>query len=250
MRAHLITGGFPPGTPAGHDMDYARLQLLELLHGHGINATVAGDFTDIGKWLGDCDVLLTYVAGPFPNEEQNTLIESWLADGGRWVALHGTSGGKAIRTDGPRRKMVKAPHHETLGSFFLNHPPLCKFTVDVHETAHPLMKNLPASFEVEDELYLIEMQDKNATMLLTTELRQDPSPPGFGYAYDKDTSLLDDGKTRILGYVRDVGKGAVVYWALGHCHSPTINAQTQPFHGVWETREFQQLLSNSLTWTT
>ena len=27
-RAHLITGGFPPGTAAGHDMNYARLRLL------------------------------------------------------------------------------------------------------------------------------------------------------------------------------------------------------------------------------
>ena len=30
-RVHLITGGFPPGSPAGHDMDYARLRLLQLL---------------------------------------------------------------------------------------------------------------------------------------------------------------------------------------------------------------------------
>jgi len=25
QRAHLITGGYPPGSTAGHDMDYARL---------------------------------------------------------------------------------------------------------------------------------------------------------------------------------------------------------------------------------
>lgn len=30
-RAHLIAGGFPPGASAGHDHDYARLELLELL---------------------------------------------------------------------------------------------------------------------------------------------------------------------------------------------------------------------------
>jgi len=30
-RAHLITGGFPPGSLAGHDHDYARLRLLGLL---------------------------------------------------------------------------------------------------------------------------------------------------------------------------------------------------------------------------
>ena len=30
-RAHLITGGFPPGSAAGHDHDHARLRLLTLL---------------------------------------------------------------------------------------------------------------------------------------------------------------------------------------------------------------------------
>jgi type 1 glutamine amidotransferase len=252
MRAHLITGGFPPGSPAGHDMDYARLRLLELLHEHVVNTTVAGDFTDVDKWLGDSQLLLTYVAGPFPDAAQNALLEAWLENGGRWIALHGTSGGKAIRTDGPLRKFVKLPHHQTLGSFFLNHPPLRKFRVDVHEGGHPLMKNLPTSFEVEDELYMIEMMDGNATPLLTTELPEDPSPPGFGYIYDEDTSLLADGKTRVLGYLREVGKGAVVYWALGHCHSslgPADDGSASPaFHGVWESSEFRQLLSNSLTW--
>ena len=65
----------------------------------------------------------------------------------------------------------------------------------------------------------------------------------------------------MLGYVREVGDGAVAYWAMGHCHSPTTNAQrfvdesvdadgTTPktFRGVWETTEFQQLLYNSIDW--
>ncbi len=100
-------------------------------------------------------------------------------------------------------------------------------------------------------------------MLLTTELSEDPSPPGFGFVYDRDTSAQEDGKTRVLGYVREVGDGAVVYWALGHCHSPTTNSQPfvdtsvaedgstpEMFRGVWETNEFQQLLSNSINWAT
>ena len=30
-RVHLIPGGYPPGALAQHDMDYARIRLLELL---------------------------------------------------------------------------------------------------------------------------------------------------------------------------------------------------------------------------
>ena len=28
IRVHLIAGGYPPGSFAGHDMDYVRLRLL------------------------------------------------------------------------------------------------------------------------------------------------------------------------------------------------------------------------------
>ena len=34
-RVHVIAGGYPPGALGGHDMDYARLRLLELLEEHG-----------------------------------------------------------------------------------------------------------------------------------------------------------------------------------------------------------------------
>ena len=148
------------------------------------------------------------------------------------------------------------------GSFFLNHPPLRKFQVEVTHQGHVLTKGLPASFEVTDELYLIELQEPSTSqVLLTTQLPKDPSPQGFGFVYDKDTSLLPDGKTRVLGYTREVGKGGVTYIALGHCHSPSSNVQpfvddsveasgTTPksFRGPWETAPFEQLLRNGITW--
>jgi type 1 glutamine amidotransferase len=246
-------------------MDYARLRILQLLQeNQQVLSTVANDFTDISRWLPESQLLITYVAGPHPNEEQNQFLRQWLEAGGRWLALHGTSGGKAVPVaeKGGARKMVKASHHHTLGSFFLNHPPLRKFRVQVIDREHVLTKDLPGSFEVMDELYLIELQEPSTChVLLTTELDKDPSPPGFGFVYDKDTSLLPDGKTRVLGYTREVGKGGVAYIALGHCHSPTSNMQpfvdpsvnTQGstpglFRGSWETEPFARLLRNGIKW--
>jgi type 1 glutamine amidotransferase len=259
-RVHLIAGGYPRGQSAAHDMDYARLTLLQFLAEQDVVTTVAGDFSDINEWLDGACLLITYVAGPFPNEAQNDAIRAWLTRGGRWFALHGTSGGKAARVEGQRgRTMVKMSHHETLGGFFLNHPPLRKFEVKV-VGEHALTRGLPASFEVADELYLVEMQGEN-NVLLTTEIDKDPSPPGFGFIYDKDTSAQADGKTRVLGYTRDVGDGSVAYVSLGHCHSPLSNAQPfvdesvsaegatpKLFRGSWETTEFQQLLRNGIAW--
>jgi hypothetical protein len=265
LRVHLITGGYPPGSFAGHDMDYVRLRLLGMLQENPqLLTTIGNDYTDVAKWLPGSSFLITYVAGPYPNDEQNDFIRSWLEAGGRWLALHGTSGGKAVPVGDNRylRKMVKGKYHETLGGFFLNHPPVRKFRVTVADRSHPLTEGLPSSFETMDELYLIEVQDPSrCRMLLTTELPKDPSPQGFGFVYDRDTSVLPDGKTRVLGYTRDLGKGSVTYVALGHCHSPLSNVQpfveasveasgTTPktFRGSWETREFDLLLRNAMKW--
>ncbi len=185
IRVHVITGGFPPGSAAGHDMDYARLRLLQLLQENPqVLTTVANDFTDVSRWLPDSQLLVTYVAGPHPNEEQNQFIRQWLEAGGRWLALHGTSGGRAVPVGEQRnvRKMVKASHHATLGSFFLNHPPLRKFEVQVTDRGHMLTKSLPASFEVMDELYLIELQEPaTCRVLLTTELAKISFTPGLRF---------------------------------------------------------------------
>ena len=104
-------------------MDYARLRLLQLLQERQeVHATVANDFSAIEQWLTDRQFLITYVAGPYLNDAQNEFVRSWLEGGGRWLALHGSSGGKAARLPGGGRKMEKGSHHETLGALFI-HPP-------------------------------------------------------------------------------------------------------------------------------
>ncbi len=267
---HLIVGGYPPGSPAAHDMDYVRLQLLGELAGspaaEGRHTTVSSDYAGLDRWLGPARLLVTYAAGPVPTDDEHTALRAWLEGGGRWLALHGSSGGRAARVerDGKtRRMMVRQPHHATLGGFFLNHPPVQRFAVKVATgSEHPLVAGLPGSFEAVDELYLIELQDPdNTEVLLTTELAVDPSPPGFGFAYDADTSALDSRGTRALGFVHTVGDGAVAYVALGHTHSPATNGQPfvdrsvtpdgvtpTTFRGVWESGEFLQLVRNGIAW--
>ena len=245
-------------------MEYARLQLLtQLWERSDVFASVASDFSDLQRWLPGAQMLISYVAGPYPDDEQNQVLRDWLEAGGRWLAMHGTAGGRAARTEkGQPRRMVKASHHETLGGFFLNHPPTRRFKVDVADAEHPLTRGLPASFEVVDEPYMVELQAPQATrVLLTAELGPDTSPPGFGFRYDEDTALLPDGKTRVLAYTYDLGKGGVTYIALGHCHSPLSNNRTMVdtsvdpegaspavLRGPWETDAYQQFLRNAIDW--
>lgn len=263
QRVHLIAGGYPPGQPAGHDHDYARLRLLQLLAEKEIHCSVANDYIDVEKWLPRSRLMITYTAGPYLNDDQARLVREWMKEGGRWLALHGTSGGKAARIEGSRsRRMVKMEHHEAMGGFFINHPPVRRFQVDVRGPGQQLTDGLPRSFEVVDEPYMIELQHpEDSNVFLTAELGPDPSPPGFGFVYDEDTALMADGKTRVIAYTRDVGEGGVSYVALGHCHTPSTNSQplvdtnvdpegrTPPTLRVtWEEPAFEILLRNAIDW--
>jgi type 1 glutamine amidotransferase len=258
-RAHLIAGGFPPGSAAGHDHDYARLRLLGLLAEQDVAASVANDFADVEKWLPTSRLLITYVAGPYPDAAQCRAIKTWLEVGGHWLGLHGTSGGRAERVDGMRsRRTVKTEHHALLGSRFLTHPPICPICVDVRDPEHPLTRGLGSSFEVEDEPYFIELQDPGSMrILLSAEYGPGAVSPSIGTIYPSDTSLQPDGKTRVIGYTRDVGRGGVTYFALGHCHNPATRpgragdpSDTTPptFRGAWQTDSFIALLRNAIAW--
>src|SRR5487761_1498416 len=108
-RAHLITGGFPPGSLAGHDHDYARLQLLGLLAERDMPATVANDYADLEKWLPSSRLLISYVAGPYPDAGQCRALQGWLEAGGHWLGLHGASGGRAARGEGTRQTRPPSP---------------------------------------------------------------------------------------------------------------------------------------------
>ena len=256
-RAHLIAGGYPPGSAAGHDHDHARLRLLGLLAERDVPASVANDFSDIEKWLPVSQLLITYVAGPYPDAAQCRAIRHWLEAGGHWLGLHGTSGGRAERVEGFRqRRTVTTEHHAVLGSRFLTHPPICRFRVDVTASDSPLTSGLGTSFDVEDEPYFIELQDPGSTrILLTADYGPSAVSPAIGTLYASDTSLQPDGRTRVLGYTREVGRGGVTYFALGHCHNPAIratrtadptDATPATFRGAWETDAFITLLRNAI----
>ncbi len=255
-RAHLITGGFPPGSMGGHDHDYARLRLLGLLAEQEVPATVANNFADVEKWLPVSRLLVTYVAGPYPDAEETRAIRGWLEQGGHWLALHGTSGGRAERVEGMRmRRTVKTEHHALLGGFFLTHPPIREIRVEVADPNSPLTRGLGPSFVVEDEPYFVELTEPASTHILLTA---DYGPSAAGATdglYPADTSLLRDGRSRVIAYTRAVGEGGVAYIALGHCHNPAIRAARAPnpadttpptFHGAWETDAFNRLLQNAI----
>ena len=211
-----------------HDMDFVRLQLLNYLSELGSASTVASSYSQLEAFLKQANMLVTYTAGPLPNEEETEVLEAFLMNGGTWVSFHGSAGGfaeKPRKGEGNWRRIKKFKYHELMGGAFLNHPPHTKFNVDVShdDSVKHLTDGLPNTFETIDEVYLIELQDKPNTNVFLTTQRTDESArtPPFGFKYDVHPALEGpNGSTLAIGYERKIGKGKVIYMGLGHTHSP------------------------------
>ena len=101
--------------------------------------------------------------------------------------VYTTSSGRYL---GPRQ-WVKQPFHDTLGAFFMAHPPIHTFPVKVADAGHTLTQNIPEEFSVADELYLVELQGdlRDYKILLTTEydiLGVDMERSNYAYTKDYD----------------------------------------------------------------
>src|SRR5215204_1161079 len=137
-------------------MDFARLELLKLLHEHErIRVRVGEDYRDADA-IAASDVLITYTCDVIPTDQEQAALERLLARGRRWLALHGTNSilryAKGRGWEAPR---IAPRFMQMLGSQFIAHPPIAPYRVEISEPDHPLVRGLEA-FEADDELYLCE----------------------------------------------------------------------------------------------
>ena len=100
---HLVVGGYPPGEPAGHDMDLARRPPPRACCAPTGVAYDRGERLRRPRALARSQPTAGDLRGrPFPDETRNDQLGGMAVAGGRWLALHGTSGGKAVRVPAGR----------------------------------------------------------------------------------------------------------------------------------------------------
>ncbi len=226
-----------------HDIDFARLEILKLLAEWPIaRATVAVDYADVER-LGACDVLITYTCDLVADAAQTRALRAFLERGGRWFALHGTN--SILRTLDDGRVATPPEHPEfmsLLGTQFKAHPPIGPYKVEVTEADHPLTKGL-RPFKVVDELYLSAPTAPIRTLLHT---RFEGECPGF---VDEHWEAAE---APVL-YLREHGRGAVLYLTLGHCRGhydlyPQAAYYPHPERCAWNYPVFYELLRRGLSW--
>ena len=152
----LVAGGMY------HDVDFARLQLLQLLAEHDeFRVRVQPDYEDADA-IAAGSILVSYTCNVRPSVAAQQAIRDWVNGGGRWVALHGTNSALDVGTpngvDAPRVFPLWA---DTLGSQFIAHPPIAPYLVEVTAPDHWLVAGIEP-FETDDELYLSEHADRDS----------------------------------------------------------------------------------------
>jgi len=241
IEVTLVAGG------KYHDIDFARRELLGLLAEHDeFRVRVQPDYEDVDG-ITSAEILVSYTCDVRPSESAQRAVRAWVEDGGRWVALHGTNA--ALTLGGPHG--VESPRifplwAETLGSQFVAHPPIQPYTVSVSDPSHWLVSGIE-SFDTDDELYLSEYADRAALkpLLHTTWQGQ-----AAGFAEDDWTT---GDPTHLVMYLRDLGRGAILYNTLGHCRGhydmkPVLDYYPRIERCSWEKPAYYELLRRSLRW--
>jgi uncharacterized protein len=237
IKCLLIAGG------KYHDIDYARLELLKLLaQDERVRVRVFEDYRDTGA-IAAADFIVTYTCDVVPPLEAQEALRGFLDRGGRWYALHGTNSILRFLADGRVDSPRIAPlFMETLGSMFVSHPPIAPYRVTVADPSHALVKGVEP-FDTTDELYLLETYGKLQVLL---ETRFGGEATGFVENQWPDAS-------HPVFYLKDHGKGAVLYLTLGHCRGhydlePLMDYWPTVDRCAWDLPVFHELLRRGVAW--
>ncbi len=230
-----------------HDFDFARLEILKLLHVHErIRVRVAEDYSDI-EGIAEADALVTYTCDVRPDDRQQEALAEFVASGRRWLALHGTNSFIDWMPDGRVSIPRSAPGFmRLLGSQFIAHPPVGEFHVEVTDPRHPLVSGLQ-SFTVTDELYLSELHGSNEVLLHTHY--NGKAQRGFA-----DREWFSDEPRPVL-YLHRHGEGEVLYCTLGHCRGrydmqPYMDEYPNVERCSWESPVYYEILARGIRWAT
>ena len=233
----LIAGG------RYHDIDFARLELLKLLaEDERVRVRVFEDYSNL-EAISAARFLISYTCDVTPSLIEQEKLRSFLTEGGRWYALHGTNSILRFLKSGQVDSPNWAPHFmETLGSMFIAHPPILPYRVNVADPKDPLVSGIEP-FEATDELYLMRTYG-DLQVLLDTEY--EGSAEGF---VEKNWPRA----RHPVFYRKGVGAGAVLYLTLGHCRGhydmqPVMKWYPQVERCAWDLPVFHELLRRGIDW--
>ena len=201
-KALLLTGG------EYHPFESCGKILAEFL---GANGTAECTVTDDRQSLADpsgYDVVILYTQGDKLTPDQEAGLCDWVAAGGALVGIH-CAADSFVENE---------RYMEMIGSQFTGHGPVTKFPVNITDDKHDVTCRMD-KFDITDEFYILKLRTdkKNLKNVMCGKWHWERHP---------------------ITYVRDYGKGRVLYTGLGH-DERAFNHPT-----------FRKLMHRAVMWTT
>lgn len=171
-------------------------------------------------------VVWNNTSGDILNEQQRAAFKSWLENGGSALGIHG-AGGDPAEWPAPMTISVWKWYIDTfLGTQFKVHSTIQPGDIHIEDPKSPITKGLPAVWHRSEEWY---------------SFVDNPRKPGFHILATVDEKSYAPGRATMvpdhpLVWWHCVGKGHVVYSALGH-------AGTFYYEPL-----MLQLLDNAMSW--
>jgi type 1 glutamine amidotransferase len=239
INALLVAGG------RNHDFDFVRRELLKrTVENPAVHTTVRSDFSDIDA-LTSADFLVSYTCDVRPTATEQQALRSFVAEGGRWLALHATNALADLNVDGVATATTGwSSFFELLGTKFIAHPAIRQFDVRAPQgVSHPLLADI-RNFRTTDEIYLVERTADIDVLLETTYVGPTTGVPAH----------WDDETPQPVLYIRRLGRGSIVYLTLGHASErkdiqPTVDDDLGAVERCsWEVPEFSEILERAFEW--
>ena len=249
---HTVTGG------KYHDFDLARLKLLQAMaEDERIRASCAMDYAGL-EILDKCSGLILYTCDMMPTDEQAEQMDRFVRNGGRIMALHAVNAhleftdGPEIVTSGVRipglvkstAETVSPLFMELLGSRFVTHLAAQEVHVHVEDQDHPVTRGMK-DFTLVDEPYVATPLGELRTLM--SARYKGPTP---GYV----TGEITDDPPRPQLYVKDHGKGAVLYSPLGHACGKydmrPLMDEAPVVRGPWDDENYLEIIRRGIAWIT
>jgi len=128
--------------------------------------------------------VLCITASDLITERESQALADFVASGNKLLAVH-----SATVIDEKNLLYIGI-----IGARFVTHSPYHEFPVKITDPEHPVTKGIK-DFSISDELYVLDREPENAHVLASTVWDNKPQP---------------------MVYVKDYGKGKVIYIAMGH----------------------------------
>jgi type 1 glutamine amidotransferase len=185
-QALIFSGGYK-----GHTPHAAATYIKSQLEAQGFTVTSVKSMSclDDAESLKKYDLIIpNWTMGKISESQLKNLSDAVKAGAGL-AGIHGGMGDVFRKT----------PEYQAMvGGWFIKHPYIGEYTVDIQQADHPAMIGVTGAFAYESEKYFMRVSD-DITVLA-----------------DTDYSSVEPGLRMPVVWVKSWGKGRVFYSALGH----------------------------------